>query len=99
VKIAALALILSLPFLAGCERAPDRYDHAVIGVPDGLFEAVTDGLGEAGWEIVSTRRAVSSGEAQYELVIRKKLRKGEKPSKNVTAMDFVTEQQVRDWNP
>lgn len=76
----------------GCEDPAQRFDYAVVSVPDLLFDRAMDRAGEMGWEVVSARRAVGPGGGpEYEVIMKRRLRRGEQPTERLTVSDFISE--------
>lgn len=53
--------------------ADDRWEYDVIGIKDDEWTTKATALGEAGWEIVTARRASDSNDVfGYECIVRRK---------------------------
>lgn len=47
------------------------YEYKVIGFPDEDLSVKINGLGYAGWDLVSARRALDNGKGAYEMIFRR----------------------------
>ena len=63
-SIGAVTIILN--FVWG-----SRWEYKIVSPSDSSLETRMDDLGGTGWELVSSRRAVSDGAANYELIFKK----------------------------
>lgn len=69
--ISILQFLATMGFLANSAPPPakTKWEYKVQSVSDLAFETEANALGKEGWQVVSARRAGSSGSFSYEFVL------------------------------
>ncbi len=57
--------------------SPERWEYKIADVPDTAFTGQTNDLGQAGWELISARRASDGSETSptysYEMIFKRRM--------------------------
>lgn len=62
---------IGLYFLSFLKKENQQYEYAIIAPKDNDLAEELDAAGKMGWEIISSRRAISDGEGIYEIILKK----------------------------